>query len=86
MDSEKHVMLMQQGESGVMLIAHYDTLEQRFFSFQAWSAIEHYDTRSQPTMGRVISPHPDHVKIGYFCYSKKCDRETFDSVIVKLNI
>jgi len=25
-----------------------------------------YDTRSQLTIGRVISPHPDNVEIGYF--------------------
>lgn len=37
-------------------------------------------------MGRVISPHPDNVEIGYFCYSKKSDRERIDSVILKSNI
>lgn len=37
-------------------------------------------------MGRVINPRPDNVEIGYFCYSKKSDRETIDSVILKSNI
>lgn len=39
-------------------------------------------------MGRVISPHPDNVEIGYFCYSKKKKekKKRIDSVILKSNI
>lgn len=36
-------------------------------------------------MGWVISPHPDNVEIGYFCYPQKNDRKTTDSVILKPN-
>lgn len=90
MDSEEHVMLMQQGrgKSPGYAIAYYDTLERRFFPLPSLVCYQTpYDTRSQLTMGRVISPHPDNVEIGYFCYSKKKkDRETIDSVILKSNI
>lgn len=44
MDSEEHVMLMQQGRGGEKpgyAIARYDTLERRVFLFRAWSAIKH---------------------------------------------
>ena len=74
MDSEAHVMLMQQGEGKkpAYAIARYDTLERRIFPFRAWSAIKHLMIQEvKLTMGRVISPHPDNVEIGYFCYSKK---------------
>lgn len=87
MDSEEHVMPMQQGEAGKSLgyaIACYDTLERRFLPLPGPVCYQTpYDTRSQLTMGRVISPHPENVEIGYFCYSKKSDRETIDSVIPK---
>lgn len=87
MDSEGHVMLMQQGEGGVTLLAHYDTLEQRFLSFQAWSAIKH------PMIQEVNRRWEEFLalaqltlRLATFVIPKKGDRETFDSVIVKLNI
>lgn len=75
MDSEEHVMLMQQGEAGGSLgyaIACYDTLERRFLPLPGPVCDQTpYDTTSQLTMGRVISPHPDNVEIGYFLLFQK---------------
>lgn len=59
MNSEENVRLMQQGTGRgagrVYAIVRYDTLEQRFFPFQARSAIKHPMIHND---GAGISPSP----------------------------
>lgn len=71
MDSGERVMLMQQGRVLGYAIARYDTLERRFVPFYEPGLLSKHRMIQELTMGRVISPHPDNVEIGYFCYSKK---------------
>lgn len=73
MDSEECVMPMQQGEEAwVCYSTKMTNWREGFFPLLSLVCYQTpYDTRSQLTMGRVISPHPDNVEIGYFCYSNK---------------